>query len=321
MAGALGLGMIEPHPKPKHRLLAARWAQGLFKSPQDVVVLDTETTGLGEKDEIVQIAIVDICGMPLLDTLLSLSGRKAIPRDASSYHGIRTKDLEGHPCYEEISPLLRSILKNKTVVAYNAEYDFRMMRQSAAIRGGYEPIASQWQCAMKMYAMFYGDYSRRHGDYTWKKLPGTSHVATSDAFATISVLKRMAEFADAADAERQRNQIARGRERALWRLRWAVWGLETLAATHVAIENKGVPSAIVAVIVGLMVSLVPLFAFGSVLSSAILFVGTISLSIYLLWCRPDDVSAGMRSGLEALRANQAAVEKALRSGEEGEVQR
>lgn len=304
MIVSLGLGMIEPHPMPKHRLLAARWAQGLFKRPHNVVVLDTETTGLGEKDEIVQIAIVDICGTPLLDTLLSLSGRKAIPRDASRYHGIRTKDLEGQPCYEEISPTLRRILKNKTVVAYNAEYDFRMMRQSAAIRGGYQPIASQWQCAMKMYAMFYGEYNRRHGDYTWKKLPGTSHVATSDAFATISVLKRMAEFADAADAERQRKQIARGRERALWRMRWAVWGLETLAATHAAIENKGVPSAIVVVIVGLMVALVPLFAFGSVVSSVILFAGSVALSLFLWLSRSETVNARLGARAAALRASQ-----------------
>jgi len=151
--------VIDPHPKPKDRIAASKWAAGVVADSHRVVFLDTETTGLGNRDEIVQIAILDIDGRELCKTLVGLTKRKTVPRAASSVHGITKKDLEGKPTYAELSRQLQAVLKGKRVIAYNAEFDFRMMQQTHAIAGGYKPDPGQWECAMKVYAAFYGDPS------------------------------------------------------------------------------------------------------------------------------------------------------------------
>jgi DNA polymerase III epsilon subunit-like protein/nitrogen fixation-related uncharacterized protein len=286
--------MISQHPNPRHRLQAARWAKTLFHHPENVVVLDTETTGLDEDDEIVQIAISELNGKPLINTLVRLSGRKAIPRDATSYHGIKTKDLQGKPSYREMAGELQQILKRKTVVAYNAEYDFRMMVQTAAIAGGYVPDQNRWHCAMQMYARFYGEICTRFGGYKWQKLPDTAHVAENDVATTIRLLKRMAEFADSADeAERIRRLEKKTRNR-IWRLGLLRKSLDLLASCHKTVESVGVPAGVAVAVLGFAVSVFILVATGWAILASALFIGCIVLSGYLWSSRPEQIEDSLR---------------------------
>lgn len=95
----------------------------------DPVFLDTETTGLSLKDQIVEIAIIDRNGTPILNNLIK-SNRACHPR-AQELHGIRPSDLEDHGLeWNGILELINSVFKHHPVAIYNAVFDTRLIRQT-----------------------------------------------------------------------------------------------------------------------------------------------------------------------------------------------
>lgn len=171
---------------------AADWARKLL-ARNDVVILDTETTGLHGAAEIVQIAIIDVTGRVALDTLVK--PLRAIPHDATHIHGITDVMVDQAPTFDQLAPQLRELLSGLTCVVYNASFDERMLEQSARAREiTYEvPIfAADYRCAMEMYSQWCGDWSSYHQNYRWQRLPGGDHSALGDARACLAVLRQMA---------------------------------------------------------------------------------------------------------------------------------
>lgn len=171
---------------------AADWARKLL-ARNDVVILDTETTGLHGNAEIVQIAIIDISGTVLLDTLVKPF--RSIPSDATHIHGITDVMVDSAPTFDILAPQLRELLSGLTCVVYNAAFDERMLEQSARARDlTYEvPIfAADYTCAMEMYSQWIGYWSNYHHNYRWQPLPGGDHSALGDCRACLAVLRQMA---------------------------------------------------------------------------------------------------------------------------------
>ena len=79
--------------------------------PNDWVLWDTETTGIGRTAEIVQIGVLASDGSVLLDTLVRPLNRKRISADATAIHGITMKMLVDAPSYPELVPALIKLLK------------------------------------------------------------------------------------------------------------------------------------------------------------------------------------------------------------------
>lgn len=100
----------------------------IWNNKQDYVILDTETTGFSSSDRIIEIGITDVDGNVLLDTLVYTEVE--INPAASKVNGIYNKDLEGKPTIEELAPQIDKILKDKTVLIYNKDFDVRMLIQS-----------------------------------------------------------------------------------------------------------------------------------------------------------------------------------------------
>jgi len=122
------------------------------------IFLDTETTGLGQRDEIVEISILEYDGTVLLDTLVK-PGRK-IPYDASRIHGITDQIVQDAPAWFHVWPKVEEIIKGHVLGIYNAEFDLRMMKQS------HQNLGMPWRfpqaqvfCIMKLYTSYIG--SRR----------------------------------------------------------------------------------------------------------------------------------------------------------------
>jgi DNA polymerase-3 subunit epsilon len=144
-------------------LLAAQYAR------QRPVFLDTETTGLDPRAEIVEISLVDTDGAVLLDSLVRPT--RSIPLDAIQVHGISNSMVQGAPAWPEVWPAIERLLEGRLVGIYNAEFDLRMLRQShAAHRIPWQPPGFLSFCVMKLYAQYRGEASRSYGSYRWHSL-------------------------------------------------------------------------------------------------------------------------------------------------------
>lgn len=172
-----------------------KWAQRLM-GHENVLILDTETTGLNEDDEIIQVAVVNLRGETHFHTFLRpLTG---ISDEAFAVHGITSKGLVDAPGFGDVYEILREILHDREVVAYNAEFDKRMIDQTCR-KNGLTPIDRvTWHCLMEKYSFFYGR-RRRDGTYIPQTLKSAceqqrlsvkeSHEAVKDCLAALELIR------------------------------------------------------------------------------------------------------------------------------------
>ncbi len=114
-----------------------------------------------------------------------------MPRDLAAIHGITMKTLVGARSYPELVPTLIKTLKGKWVIAYNSEFEQRLLRQTAQRNGG--PILSlSWSCAMLQYSRFVGEWMDDKRGYRWQRLPDAGHSAVADCRATLELIRMMA---------------------------------------------------------------------------------------------------------------------------------
>jgi len=119
---------------------------------EDFVVLDTETTGLGNEDEIIEISIINKTGESILNTLIKPS--RSIPYEATVINGINNADVANAPIWQEIYPAYRNAVKGKLVIIYNKKFDNRIIMQSCKAYGLPTPRIKS-ECAMLLYSQYY----------------------------------------------------------------------------------------------------------------------------------------------------------------------
>jgi len=180
--------------KLKHRRESIAWARALLDA-RDWVILDTETTGLGLTDEVIQIGVIGPDASVALDTMVRPLGRRSIPAAAVAIHSITFERLAGAPTFPELAPRLAEIVRGRRVIAYNADYDRRLIQQTALLSGVAAPHAA-WECAMRAYARFVGEWDFRKNDYRFQRLPSGDHSALGDCRATLEIIRTMASARD-----------------------------------------------------------------------------------------------------------------------------
>lgn len=126
-----------------NKLVVKETLEDMFKNKNRYVILDTETTGLGDTDVCVEIGICSLDGKALLNTRVYTDVE--ISTEASLVNGIYNKDLVGAPTIQELKSTLDEILKGKTVLIFNAKFDTRILKQS-----GYNTYINAI-CLMEMY--------------------------------------------------------------------------------------------------------------------------------------------------------------------------
>ncbi|MFJ2008455.1 exonuclease domain-containing protein [Streptomyces chartreusis] len=181
------------------------WAAAAL-SDEDVVVLDTETTGLDEDACLVEVAVVTARGDVLLDTLVNPG--VPIPRDASQIHGITDEVVATAPEFGQLLVDLTRVLDGRRVLIYNKSYDVARLRWELTrhyrASGHEDPAASAaaWLKAMTYedvmvpYSDWVGDWSDYWGNYSWQPLNG-GHRALGDCRAVLDRLRSMAARAAA----------------------------------------------------------------------------------------------------------------------------
>ncbi|KXJ32945.1 3'-5' exonuclease [Pseudomonas sp. HUK17] len=143
---------------------ARRWLE------QDVLVLDTEATGLGEEAQLIEVAVMTLGGRVLLDTLVRPS--IAVPREATLIHGLTDAHLSQAPSFPEVFAQLWPLLQGRTVLAYGMAFDYRLLGHDAQLHGLALPPeleretppvqlvdGTRLHCLMQLYAQFWQEPS------------------------------------------------------------------------------------------------------------------------------------------------------------------
>ena len=117
------------------------------ENKEQYLILDTETTGLSYDDEIVEIAIVDLNGCCLYQSLVKPT--KPISVGASKVNGILDDDVANAPSMKDIYHELDRLLLGKTILAYNAEFDSSMILQSFEKHEIDVKAKYKYQCVMR----------------------------------------------------------------------------------------------------------------------------------------------------------------------------
>jgi DNA polymerase-3 subunit epsilon len=175
----------------RDRQAAIDFVRRIMADKSRYVILDTETTGLGKTDEIVQLAVIDLDGNVLFNENIKPTKRKRMSRDAVAIHGLTMKALSQCKTFAELAKPLERVLGNKTVISYNAMFDGRMYAQTLKLAGGFLH-RGDWADIMDEYAKYVGEWDDCHQDYRWQRLPGGTHSALGDCRATLELLRKMA---------------------------------------------------------------------------------------------------------------------------------
>jgi|SRR5579864_1231629 len=170
------------------------WARRLLQ--QEFYILDSETTGLDEHGEIVQIAVINHHGLTIADTFVKPSVDINEKGRAYEVSGISNRMVRDAPRFGEVWDIIYPTVRNQQIVAYNATYDLRMVKQSCVKNGPskhYPFDEKAWIDAMIPYSEFVGDWNDYYGNFRWQRLPGTQHGALSDCIAVLDLLNMMAK--------------------------------------------------------------------------------------------------------------------------------
>ena len=168
---------------------------------KNIVVLDTETTGLGPGAGIIEISCVGRDGEILLDTMVQ--PRRPIEPEAREVNGIRQQELADWPPMEIVMDRLESVLAAADVIAsYNLAFDHRLLQQSVGT-ACHLPQGADRLCIMETYAACQGEWDDRFDSYRWHRLAtamencgarphGLPHGSLQNALGALTVLTHMA---------------------------------------------------------------------------------------------------------------------------------
>ena len=166
------------------------------------LILDTETTGLSVRDEVIELGIIDMDGNTVYHSLFKPSC--LIGAGAMAVHGITQAEVKHAPRFSEEWSKIKEILTGKTVLIYNAKFDLRMLNQTARIHGCGEMLRYRdVRCVMEGYAKHRGQMNPKTGKYRWFKLEQAlrneripmlqTHRVIGDCLMTLALIKKVGE--------------------------------------------------------------------------------------------------------------------------------
>ncbi|HFZ8315272.1 TPA: exonuclease domain-containing protein, partial [Salmonella enterica subsp. enterica serovar Java] len=122
---------------------------------------------------------------------------------AAAVHGISDDDLVSAPFWPDIAQQLQHHIGRRALVIFNAEFDTRILKQTAAAHNA----PASWldyltvYCAMRLAAGYYGPTNRygtislasaaSQAGLNWS---GRAHSAVADAVMTAGVVRDIAEY-------------------------------------------------------------------------------------------------------------------------------
>jgi hypothetical protein len=157
---------------------------------QQAIVTDTETTGVGEEDRIIQLALVDSTTSYVYFQSLIKNEAKSSPK-ALEVHGITEAKRRRAPHFKEIYPAVKRFF-SYPIVAYNANFDYRMIKREFDAIGEEFPVLN-FVDLMPLCTAKFGERMKLGGVCEVLGIEPGTHDAASDAIAAAEVLRRLAE--------------------------------------------------------------------------------------------------------------------------------
>ena len=159
----------------------------------DVLILDTETTGLGERAEIIEIAVIDTTGKERFQSFCKPQRR--IPKSATKINKITNDMVASAKKWRDIHGTVDKLIRQANyVLAWNADFDERMLRQTA------ERFHLRWKAKIRFHDLL-RDYRRLRPDKVHHSLEDAcrhegipsdkkkAHRAQADCFSVLDVMR------------------------------------------------------------------------------------------------------------------------------------
>ena len=135
---------------------------------EDVLILDTETTGRGQYAEIIEIAMIDTTGNERYRSLCK--PERPIPITAMRVHKITDRMVADAKMWVDIHETVKKLFeKADYVLAWNADFDQRMLRKTANRYG------LQWKTKYKLHDLF-REYRELRSDRLGHSLQAVSYT-------------------------------------------------------------------------------------------------------------------------------------------------
>jgi exodeoxyribonuclease X len=158
-----------------------------------LIVVDTETTGIEDTDQVVELAIVDVATGKHFTSLIKPSCK--ITHGARATHHITDKELKNAPDMRNLMATHKHLfLAADVFVAHNAKFDLAMLAQSGVRQFPPKTICT-WRCACHLYPHATGHSNQvlRYELGLRVRLPKDlpPHRALPDALVTRALLRHM----------------------------------------------------------------------------------------------------------------------------------
>jgi DNA polymerase-3 subunit epsilon len=172
------------------------WAKERLSDP-NTVICDLESTGLLHQDpetEIAQICILDIKGRPLFSMLLKPS--QPMNETVIGIHKITNEQVINQPIFPQIAKIIAFVLKDKHVVSFNADFDWKLLVHMFKKYEQETPKVAGVSCCMDRYSEWCGEWNTKRDGFKWQRLPNftgnPSHDAQVDCNNTLIAMRKMA---------------------------------------------------------------------------------------------------------------------------------
>ncbi len=170
-----------------------QWAQAICAMPVEMVrLLEIESTGLSEQDEMVRLTTVDLTGTVQDDLFFKPS--RPMSAEASASNGLTDVMLQYAPPLRDMWELIRAALYGKYVLSFSQQFD-RKKLQEAAARHQLPPIVFVGDDLQTHATHYYnGEYSLRLAEVCERVgHPLESNSAIHRARGQCAILKALAE--------------------------------------------------------------------------------------------------------------------------------
>ena len=175
---------------------AKQWAQERL-ADENTVILDLESTGLLHQDpetEIAQICLMNIHGRPLFSMLVKPN--QPMNETVIGIHKITNEQVINQPMFPQVAKMISFILREKHVVAWNMDFDWRLLVHMFKKYDLEKPEVAGLSCAMDRYSEWAGEWSPKKDGFKWQKLPNftgsESHDAFNDCENALKAMQKMA---------------------------------------------------------------------------------------------------------------------------------